>query len=101
MRAVCWRAKDHVEVCYFCRRGETSLCDNTNPNAWMEDALYGESGAGLFRYSHLYGGYRGGQAEYVSVPFSDFGPVKVPEGVSDERVLFLSDIFPRTNASRS
>jgi len=80
--------------CYFCRRGETSLCDNTNPNAWMADALYGESGAGLFGYSHLYGGYRGGQAEYVRVPFSDFGPIKVPEGLSDEQVLFLSDIFP-------
>jgi threonine dehydrogenase-like Zn-dependent dehydrogenase len=80
--------------CYFCRRGETSLCDNTNPNAWMADALYGESGAGLFGYSHLYGGYHGGQAEYVRVPFSDFGPIKVPEGLSDEQVLFLSDIFP-------
>jgi threonine dehydrogenase-like Zn-dependent dehydrogenase len=80
--------------CYFCRRNETSLCDNTNPNAWMADALYGESGAGLFGYSHLYGGYRGGQAEYVRVPFADFGPIKVPESLSDEQVLFLSDIFP-------
>src|SRR5215207_6420356 len=80
--------------CFFCQRELWSLCDNTNPNAWMADLAYGESGAGLFGYSHLYGGYRGGQAEYVRVPFSDFGPIKVPEGLSDEQVLFLSDIFP-------
>jgi threonine dehydrogenase-like Zn-dependent dehydrogenase len=80
--------------CWFCRRGETSLCDNTNPNAWMADTLYGESGAGLFGYSHMYGGYRGGQAEYVRVPFSDFGPIRIPDGLADEQVLFLSDIFP-------
>jgi threonine dehydrogenase-like Zn-dependent dehydrogenase len=80
--------------CFFCRRELWSLCDNTNPNAWMADLLYGESGSGLFGYSHLYGGYPGGQAEYVRVPFADVGPVKVPEQLTDEQVLFLSDIFP-------
>lgn len=80
--------------CFFCRRELWSLCDNTNPNAWMADLLYGESGSGLFGYSHLYGGYPGGQAEYVRVPFADVGPIKVPEQLTDEQVLFLSDIFP-------
>jgi threonine dehydrogenase-like Zn-dependent dehydrogenase len=80
--------------CFFCRRDLWSCCDNTNPNAWMPEMLYGESGAGLFGYSHLYGGYPGGQAEYVRVPFADVGPVKVPEEVPDEQALFLSDIFP-------
>ena len=80
--------------CFFCRHELWSLCDNTNPNAWMADRLYGESGAGLFGYSHLFGGYPGGQAEYVRVPFADVGPLKVPEDLTDEQVLFLSDIFP-------
>jgi threonine dehydrogenase-like Zn-dependent dehydrogenase len=80
--------------CFFCRRELWSLCDNTNPNAWMAGKVYGESGAGLFGYSHLYGGYPGGQAEYVRVPFADVGPLKVPDRVSDEQALFLSDIFP-------
>jgi len=80
--------------CFFCRRGLWSLCDNTNPNAWMADLLYGESGAALFGYSHMFGGYPGGQAEYVRVPFADTGPLKIPEELSDEQVLFLSDIFP-------
>jgi threonine dehydrogenase-like Zn-dependent dehydrogenase len=80
--------------CFFCKRDLWSACDNTNPNAWMPELLYGESGAGLFGYSHLYGGYPGGQAEYVRVPFADVGPVKVPEEVPDEQALFLSDIFP-------
>jgi threonine dehydrogenase-like Zn-dependent dehydrogenase len=80
--------------CFFCRAGQTSLCDNSNPNAALADALYGFSGAGLFGYSHLFGGYAGGQAEYVRVPFADFGPVKVPDALTDEQVLFLSDIFP-------
>jgi threonine dehydrogenase-like Zn-dependent dehydrogenase len=80
--------------CFFCRRELWSCCDNTNPNAWMPERLYGESGAGLFGYSHLYGGYPGGQAEYVRVPFADVGPVKVPDEVPDEQALFLSDIFP-------
>jgi threonine dehydrogenase-like Zn-dependent dehydrogenase len=80
--------------CWFCTRQLWSLCDNSNPNAWMLDKLYGSSGAGLFGYSHLYGGYAGGQAEYVRVPFADVGPLKVPDSVPDDKVLFLSDIFP-------
>src|ERR1019366_89497 len=80
--------------CFFCRNQMTSLCDNSNPNAAMADKLYGSSGAGLFGYSHLYGGYAGGQAQYVRVPFADVGPMKVPESLSDEQALFLTDIFP-------
>jgi threonine dehydrogenase-like Zn-dependent dehydrogenase len=79
--------------CFFCQNRQWSLCDNTNPNAWMLEALYGFAGAGLFGYSHLYGGYAGGQAEYVRVPFADVGPVKL-NGLPDESVLFLTDIFP-------
>jgi len=79
--------------CFFCEQKQWSLCDNTNPNAWMLDALYGFSGGGLFGYSHLYGGYPGGQAEYVRVPFADVGPLKI-NGIPDEKVLFLTDIFP-------
>ncbi|MGI8741437.1 MAG: zinc-dependent alcohol dehydrogenase [Bryobacteraceae bacterium] len=80
--------------CFFCRQSLTSLCDNSNPNAGMAEKLYGQSASGLFGYSHLYGGYAGGQAEYVRVPFANTGPLKVPENLSDEQVLFLSDIFP-------
>src|SRR6187431_3008744 len=80
--------------CYFCMHDLWSACDNSNPNAWMAEKLYGFSAAGLFGYSHMYGGYPGGQAEYARVPFSDVGPIKVPDSLSDEQVLFLSDIFP-------
>jgi threonine dehydrogenase-like Zn-dependent dehydrogenase len=80
--------------CFFCHKQLWSLCDNSNPNAWMAEKLAGYSGSGLFGYSHIYGGYPGGQAEYARVPFSDIGPIKVPESLSDEQVLFLSDIFP-------
>src|SRR5215470_6937685 len=80
--------------CFFCERELWSLCDNTNPNAWIADTAYGYSGAGLFGYSHMYGGYPGGQAEYVRVPFADVGPIKIYEPLNDEQVLFLSDIFP-------
>jgi threonine dehydrogenase-like Zn-dependent dehydrogenase len=80
--------------CFFCQRELWSLCDNTNPNAWIADIAYGYSGAGLFGYSHMYGGYPGGQAEYVRVPFADVGPIKIYEPLNDEQVLFLSDIFP-------
>jgi threonine dehydrogenase-like Zn-dependent dehydrogenase len=80
--------------CFFCERRLWSLCDNSNPNAWMAEKLYGASPAGLFGYSHLMGGYAGGQAEYARVPFADVGPMKVPGGLADEQVLFLSDIFP-------
>jgi threonine dehydrogenase-like Zn-dependent dehydrogenase len=69
--------------CFFCRRQLWSLCDNTNPNAWMYEKLYGFSGSGLFGYSHLYGGYAGGQAEYARVPFADVGPIKIPDGLPD------------------
>src|SRR5438105_8767201 len=78
--------------CYFCQHQLWSLCDNSNPNARMAEKLYGYSPSGLFGYSHLLGGYAGGQAEYARVPFGDVGPIKVPEGLTDEQVLFLSDI---------
>ena len=80
--------------CFFCGREEFSLCDNTNPNAAAAEKLFGHSPAGIFGYSHLTGGYAGGQAEFARVPFADVGPLKVPDGMSDEQVLFLSDIFP-------
>ena len=80
--------------CFFCTRELWSLCDNSNPNAWMAEKVYGYSGAGLFGYSHMYGGYAGGQAEYIRVPFADVGPIKIPASLRDEQVLFLSDIFP-------
>ncbi|HEX8492841.1 MAG TPA: zinc-dependent alcohol dehydrogenase [Pyrinomonadaceae bacterium] len=80
--------------CFFCQRELWSLCDNSNPNAWMAEKLYGFSPAGLFGYSHMMGGYAGGQAEYARVPFADVGPMRVPEELDDEQVLFLSDIFP-------
>jgi len=80
--------------CFFCRRQMFSLCENSNPNAWMAEKLWGHSPAGLFGYSHLVGGYAGGQAEYVRVPFADVGPVKIENGLADEQVLFLSDILP-------
>ncbi|RDV39386.1 glutathione-dependent formaldehyde dehydrogenase [Bradymonadaceae bacterium TMQ3] len=80
--------------CHHCHSDEFALCDNSNPNAWMAERAFGHSPAGIFGYSHLYGGYAGGQAEYVRVPFADIGPIKVPDTLSDEDVLFLSDIFP-------
>jgi threonine dehydrogenase-like Zn-dependent dehydrogenase len=80
--------------CFFCQEELWSLCDNSNPNAWMLEKLAGYSGSGLFGYSHMYGGYPGGQAEYARVPFADVGPLKVPDSLTDEQVLFLSDIFP-------
>lgn len=80
--------------CYYCKQQLFSLCDNTNPNARMAEIANGFSGAGLFGFSHMYGGYAGGQAEYARVPFADVGPMKVPQGLSDEEVLFLTDILP-------
>jgi threonine dehydrogenase-like Zn-dependent dehydrogenase len=80
--------------CFFCQQGLWSLCDNSNPNAALAEGMYGYSASGLFGYSHIYGGYAGGQAEYVRVPYADIGPIKVPDELSDEQVLFLSDIFP-------
>jgi threonine dehydrogenase-like Zn-dependent dehydrogenase len=80
--------------CLSCQDGLFSLCENSNPNAWMAEKLWGHSPSGIFGYSHLVGGYAGGQAEYARVPYADIGPVKIPEELSDEQVLFLSDIFP-------
>src|SRR3569832_959564 len=80
--------------CRSCREQNYSLCENSNPNAWMAEKLWGYSPSGLFGYTHLLGGFAGGQAEYVRVPFADVGPLKVPNGLEDEQVLFLSDIFP-------
>jgi len=80
--------------CYYCEHGQASLCDNSNPNAWMTEKLYGYAGGGLYGYSHMLGGYAGGQAQYVRVPFADSGPLKVPETIGDDKLLFLSDIFP-------
>jgi len=96
------RAGDRVVVpfpiacgkCFFCREQMFSLCENSNPNAWMGEKMFGHAAAGIFGYSHLTGGYAGGQAEYARVPFADVGPIKVPDHLSDEQVLFLSDIFP-------
>ena len=80
--------------CFFCQESLYSLCENSNPNAWMAEKLWGHSTGGFFGYSHLVGGYAGGQAQYARIPFADVGPIKVPEGLSDEQVLFLSDAFP-------
>ena len=80
--------------CWYCRNEQWALCDNSNPNAPLAELFFGESPAGIFGYSHLMGGYAGGQAEYVRVPFADVGPLKVPDGMSDEQVLLLSDILP-------
>src|ERR671922_1357779 len=80
--------------CFFCQQEMFSLCENSNPNAWMAERMFGHSPAGIFGYSHLTGGYAGGQAEYARVPFADVGPIKVPSHLTDEQVLFLSDIFP-------
>jgi threonine dehydrogenase-like Zn-dependent dehydrogenase len=80
--------------CFFCQRELFSLCENSNPNAPLAEKLWGFSPSGIFGYSHLLGGYAGGQAEYVRVPYADVGPVKIPDGLADEQVLFLSDIFP-------
>jgi threonine dehydrogenase-like Zn-dependent dehydrogenase len=80
--------------CLQCEREMFSLCENSNPNAWMAEKLYGYSPCGIFGYSHMLGGYAGGQAEYARVPFADVGPIKIPDSLNDEQVLFLSDIFP-------
>jgi threonine dehydrogenase-like Zn-dependent dehydrogenase len=80
--------------CQYCHSGKASLCDNSNPNAWMAEKLYGYAPGAYYGYSHMMGGYAGGQAEYVRVPFADSGPIKVPEKLSDEQVLFLGDILP-------
>jgi threonine dehydrogenase-like Zn-dependent dehydrogenase len=81
-------------ACAACEAGMFSLCENSNPNAWIAEKLLGHSPAGIFGYSHMLGGFAGGQAEYARVPFADVGPLKVPEDLTDDQVLFLSDIFP-------
>lgn len=81
-------------ACWYCKHELWALCDNTNPNAWMMEHIYGDTGAGIFGYSHLYGGYSGGQAEYVRVPFADIGLERIPDGVPYEQVVLLTDIFP-------
>lgn len=80
--------------CFFCKKGLFSLCDTSNPNAEAARKVMGQSPAGLFGYSHMLGGFPGGQAEYLRVPCADIGPLKIPAGMPDEQVLFLSDIFP-------
>jgi threonine dehydrogenase-like Zn-dependent dehydrogenase len=80
--------------CFMCNEKMYSLCENTNPNARMAEALWGHSPAGIFGYSHLVGGFAGGQAQYARVPFADVGPIKIPDDLPDEKVLFLSDIYP-------
>lgn len=80
--------------CFFCKQKLFSLCDNSNPNGELSRKEMGQVASALFGYSHMRGGYSGGQAEYVRVPFADVGPIKIPNGISDEKVLFLSDIFP-------
>lgn len=80
--------------CHHCKIKEFASCDNTNPNSYIADKLYGHSGAALFGYSRMFGGYAGGQAEYLRVPFVDTNSILIPEGLSDEKVLFLSDILP-------
>ena len=80
--------------CFFCRKGFFSGCERTNPDRKIAEEMWGHSPAGLFGYSHILGGYAGGQAEYLRVPYADVGPIKISNGLSDEQVLFLSDIFP-------
>ena len=80
--------------CFFCNKDLWSLCDNSNPNTWMAEKFYGHSPSGIYGYSHLLGGYAGGQAEYARIPYADVGPIKVPDGLEDDKVLFLTDIFP-------
>src|SRR6476661_8078461 len=80
--------------CWYCKRTEFSLCETSNPNAEVAREAMGQSPAGLFGFSHMLGGYAGGQAEYLRVPFADVGPIKIESDLPDEMVLFLSDIFP-------
>lgn len=80
--------------CFFCQKQLWSLCDNSNPNYWIAEKMMGYSPSGLFGYTHMMGGYAGGQAQYARVPFADVGPIKVPQGIEDEQVIFLSDVLP-------
>jgi threonine dehydrogenase-like Zn-dependent dehydrogenase len=80
--------------CWSCHQKLFSLCENSNPNAVLAEQMWGHSPAGIFGYSHMLGGYAGGQAQYARVPYADVGPIKIGDGLTDEQVLFLSDIFP-------
>jgi threonine dehydrogenase-like Zn-dependent dehydrogenase len=80
--------------CFFCQKEMFSLCENSNPNAPLAEKIFGHSPSGIFGYTHLLGGYAGGQAEYARVPFADVGPIKIESDLTDDQVLFLSDIFP-------
>lgn len=80
--------------CFHCTQQQWSLCDNSNPKGWMQEPLFGFGTAGIFGYSHLFGGYAGSQAEYVRVPFADYGAIKVPQELPDEKLLPISDAFP-------
>jgi threonine dehydrogenase-like Zn-dependent dehydrogenase len=80
--------------CWSCKHELYSVCENSNPNAGIAEKMFGHSTAGIFGYSHITGGYAGGQAEYARVPYADVGPIKVEDDLTDEQVLFLSDIFP-------
>jgi len=80
--------------CFHCKKGQFSLCDNSNPKPALAEKLWGHATCGIFGYSHMMGGYAGSHAEYIRVPFADVGPRKVPEGMSDEQALFISDAFP-------
>ncbi|MET7466784.1 zinc-dependent alcohol dehydrogenase [Nonomuraea sp. NPDC005501] len=96
------RAGDRVVVpfpiacgnCFACEEGLYSICENSNPNAGLAEKFMGHSPAGIFGYSHMLGGFAGGQAEYARVPFADVGPIKIEDDLPDEKVLFLSDILP-------
>jgi threonine dehydrogenase-like Zn-dependent dehydrogenase len=80
--------------CFYCRNQEFSLCDNSNPNAWMQEKIYTYGTAGIFGYSHLFGGYPGAQAQYLRVPYADVGAFIIPDGVSDDQAVCISDAFP-------
>jgi len=80
--------------CFHCKKGQFSLCDNSNPKPAMAEKVWGHATCGIFGYSHMMGGYAGSHAEYIRVPFADVGPRKVPHGLSDEQALFISDAFP-------
>lgn len=81
-------------VCFYCRSGQFSLCDNSNPNAWMQEKVYTYGTAGIFGYSHLFGGYPGAQAQFLRVPYADVGAFVIPDEVSDEQAVCITDAFP-------
>jgi threonine dehydrogenase-like Zn-dependent dehydrogenase len=80
--------------CHYCQHDSFSLCDNTNPNAFLPEKMYGDTMAGIYGYTHAFGGYSGSHAQYIRIPFADIGAFKVPEGLQDDSVIFCSDAFP-------